>query len=133
MIKEFLTPQFRIFLLTGGTAAAVNIGSRVLFNQWMSFSSAVILAYLMGMITAFVLARLFVFKESTQSVGRSIAIFTLVNAVAVLQTWGISMLLRFYLLPAMHLTLFVPEIAHIVGVIVPVFTSYIGHKRWSFK
>ena len=133
MIKEFLTPQFRVFLLTGGTAAAVNIGSRILFNQWVSFSSAVILAYLMGMITAFVQAKMFVFKESTQSLGRSIGIFCLVNGVAVLQTWGISMLLRYYALPAMHVTLFVPEIAHIVGVIVPVFTSYIGHKRWSFK
>jgi len=28
---------------------------------------------------------------------------------------------------------FIPEIAHAVGVAVPVFTSYLGHKHWSFK
>ena len=25
------------------------------------------------------------------------------------------------------------EIAHAVGIVVPVFTRYIGHKRWSFR
>ncbi|MGZ8096491.1 MAG: hypothetical protein ACXWUD_09650 [Methylosarcina sp.] len=29
--------------------------------------------------------------------------------------------------------LFTKEIAHAIGVAVPVFTSYIGHKRWSFR
>ena len=34
---------------------------------------------------------------------------------------------------AAGITRFVPEIAHAVGVAVPAFTSYLGHKRWSFK
>jgi putative flippase GtrA len=85
------------------------------------------------MITAFVLAKLFVFKQSQQSVQCSAVVFVLVNLVAILQTWAISMGLTFYLLPSMGVTLFVPEIAHAVGVAVPVFTSYIGHKRWSFQ
>jgi putative flippase GtrA len=25
------------------------------------------------------------------------------------------------------------EIAHAVGIVVPVFTSFIGHKYWSFR
>ena len=36
-------------------------------------------------------------------------------------------------LPAIGLTRFVPEIAHLCGVAVPVFTSFIGHRLWSFR
>jgi putative flippase GtrA len=133
MIQQFMSRQFLIFLLTGGTAAAINFGSRIVYSQWLGFSSAVILAYLTGMITAFVLAKLFVFKQSQQSVHRSAMFFVLVNLVAILQTWAISIGLAYYMLPSMGVTLFVPEIAHAVGVAVPVFTSYLGHKRWSFR
>ena len=133
MIRQFISRQFLVFLLTGGTAAVINFGSRIVYSKWMNFSSAVILAYITGMITAFVLAKLFVFKESQQPVHHSAAFFILVNLVAALQTWAISMGLAYYLLPWMGVTLFVREISHAVGVIFPVFTSYIGHKRWSFR
>jgi putative flippase GtrA len=133
VIRQFLSRQFLIFLATGATAAAVNFGARIFYNQWLDFSSAVILAYLTGMVTAFFLAKIFVFKTSQQSIKRSAMFFILVNLVAVAQTWGISMALAYYVLPALSINLFVPEIAHAVGVAVPVFTSYIGHKRWSFK
>jgi hypothetical protein len=33
----------------------------------------------------------------------------------------------------MGVTAYVPEIAHGVGVAVPVFTSYLGHKHFSFR
>ena len=133
MIKEFLSRQFMMFLLTGGTAAAVNFGSRIIYSQWLGFSSAVIFAYITGMIVAYVLAKLFVFKKGQQTASRSITFFILVNGVAILQTWAISMALAYYLLPTLGITVFVREIAHATGVIFPVFTSYIGHKRWSFK
>ncbi|RMC99275.1 GtrA family protein [Aquitalea palustris] len=133
MIRHFMSRQFLVFLLTGGLAAAVNFGSRILYNRWCDFSTAVILAYLTGMITAFVLARLFVFKQSSQSMQRSVLYFTLVNLVAVIQTWLISMGLALYLLPMLGVTHFSREIAHAIGVAAPVFTSYLGHKRWSFR
>lgn len=132
MMRSFMNRQFLSFLLTGGLAALVNFGSRILYNQWVDFSSAVVLAYLTGMVTAFILARSFVFTQSSQSVQRSAIFFVMVNGVAVLQTWAISMAL-YYLLPMAGVTRWVPEIAHAVGVVVPVFTSYLGHKRFSFK
>jgi putative flippase GtrA len=128
-----MSRQFLAFLITGGLAAAVNFGSRILYNQWVEFSAAVILAYLTGMITAFLLARSFVFTEGSQSVQRSATFFVLVNVVGFLQTGAISMLLAYDVLPWAGITRFVPEIAHAVGVAVPAFTSYLGHKRWSFK
>lgn len=133
MIHEFLSKQFIVFLVTGGTAALVNFASRFVYDQWVSFSTAVILAYITGMITAFVLAKVFVFKDSQQSIHHSALFFCLVNLVAVMQTWLISMGLAYYLLPYMGVSIFVEEIAHAVGIVVPVFTSYLGHKRWSFR
>jgi putative flippase GtrA len=133
VIQQFVSRQFLVFLLTGGTAAAVNFVSRIVYSNWLGFSSAVILAYMTGMVTAFVLAKLFVFRESQQSVHRSAMFFVLVNLVAILQTWAISVGLAFYVLPSMGVTLYAREIAHAFGVAVPVFTSYIGHKRWSFR
>jgi putative flippase GtrA len=133
VIKSFASRQFLVFLLTGGFAAAVNFGSRILYNRAMPFSSAVICAYITGMITAFVLAKLFVFRDSRQATHRAAGWFILVNLVAVAQTWAISMLLVKWGLPALGVTAFAPEIAHGVGVVVPVFTSYLGHKHFSFR
>lgn len=129
----FFSRQFLVFLLTGGVAAGVNFFSRILYNHATTYSTAIVLAYLTGMVTAFILARLFVFKKSQQTMWRSAMYFTLVNGVAVLQTWLISMGLAYFLLPAIGVVQWAPEIAHAFGVAVPVFTSYIGHKRWSFR
>ncbi|WP_313951618.1 GtrA family protein [Accumulibacter sp.] len=133
MIRAFASRQFVLFLLTGGTAAAVNFASRIFYGRWLDYSTSIIVAYLTGMVTAFVLARLFVFTESSQGWHRSALIFTLVNILAVVQTWAISMGLAYHVLPSIGVTRFSREIAHAVGIAFPVFTSYLGHKHWSFR
>lgn len=133
MIREFGSRQFFVFLLMGGTAALVNFASRIIYNRWMDFSTAVILAYMTGMVTAFILVRLFVFRQSRQRLHQSALFFCLVNIMAIAQTWIISMGLAYYILPALGIAHFAPEIAHALGVAVPVFTSYLGHKYWSFR
>ncbi|WP_321840497.1 GtrA family protein [Paraburkholderia bannensis] len=131
--NAFVSKRFLLFLLTGGFAAAVNWGSRILYNHWMPYSAAIVVAYITGMITAFVLAKMFVFTESQHSTRRSAFFFTLVNLVAVVQTWAVSVGLAYYVFPRLGMTWHDRDIAHLVGVIVPVFTSYIGHKKFSFK
>jgi putative flippase GtrA len=131
--KTFMSREFLVFLLTGGFAAAVNWGSRIVYNLWMPYSAAIAVAYVTGMITAFILAKLFVFKKSTQSTGKSVLFFTIVNLVAVLQTWAVSVGLAYYLFPRLGLNWHDRDIAHLIGVAVPVFTSYVGHKKLSFK
>jgi putative flippase GtrA len=133
VIDQFRSRQFIAFLVTGGIAAGVNFGSRIVYNQWVGFSTAIVLAYLTGMVTAFALAKLFVFRDSAQALHRSAMFFVLVNVVAVAQTWAISMALANYLLPALDIHQHVNELAHAVGVAVPVFTSYLGHKHLSFR
>jgi putative flippase GtrA len=128
-----MSRQFLLFLVTGGIAALVNVGSRICYNYWLSFSTSIVLAYLTGMITAFVLAKQFVFSNSQQPLHRSAAWFVMVNGVAILQTWVISMSFAYYVLPFFRVVLFAKEIAHLIGVMVPVASSYVGHKRFSFR
>lgn len=133
MIQTLKSKQFFAFIITGGIAALVNFCSRLFYNQWVDFSSAIIVAYITGMVSAFILARTFVFTSSSQVLHRSIAYFILVNLVAVIQTWVISMALAQYVFPNLNFQIYPKEIAHFIGITIPVFTSYFGHKYFSFK
>jgi len=125
--------EFILFLVTGGVAALVNVLSRVGFSQVLRFELAVLLAYGVGMLTGYVLARKFVFLQSKTSVRRSFAAFALVNLFAVLQTWLVSVGLRNWLLPLLGIVVLRDLIAHGIGVAVPVLSSYFGHKHISFR
>ena len=125
--------QFLLFVLNGGVAATVNIVSRAGFSQLLPFELAVLAAYGVGMVTAYILARRFVFKANRQRVRRSFAAFALVNLVAVLQTWFVSIGIRNMLLMLIGVTSLVDLIAHSCGVVAPVFTSFLGHKYISFR
>jgi putative flippase GtrA len=125
--------QFMMFLLVGGVAALANFLSRILYSHWLDFTPAIVLAYITGMVTAFVLSRMFVFKESTRPLHHSAFYFVLVNLCAVAQTWIVSMVLAFHVLPWLSIDVLRMEIAHAVGVVVPVFSSYVGHKYLSFR
>lgn len=133
MLKAFRSKQFVAFIFAGGFAAVVNFGSRFFYNQFMTFGSAVIVAYITGMITAFVLSKLFVFQKSTHSTYKEFFYFTLVNLVAIVQTYVISIGLAEYAFPLMNMHFYPEAVAHAIGVMFPVFTSYIGHKHFSFK
>ena len=70
--------QFVRFLFAGGIAAAANYGSRFLFSHWVGYELAIILAYLVGMLVAFMLMRGHVFaakgKALVPQVGKFIGI-----------------------------------------------------------
>ncbi|MBU2741636.1 GtrA family protein [Acidithiobacillus albertensis] len=132
-MQIFLSRQFLTFILTGGFAAAVNFGSRFIYNIFVDFPMAVTLAYLTGMVTAFVLFRIFVFQMSSHSTSKSAVIFVTVNAFSFAQAWGVSMALAYHLLPAMGIYQYDKAIASAVGISVPVFTSFIAHKYFTFR
>ena len=125
--------QFVLFLITGGIAALINIASRIGFSQVLRFELAVLAAYAIGMVTAYVLARRYVFLQTQQSVKRSFAAFALINLAAVLQTWLVSIGIRSWLFPIIGVAALVDLIAHSFGVVVPVITSFFGHKYVSFR
>lgn len=133
--------RFLAFLLTGGLAALVNILSRIGFEAAIrqqglgpiaSYEVAVVLAYLVGMTTAFSLAKVFVFAGSGRALHVEYGRFALVNVAALVQVWLVSVILTRVLFPAVGLTWNPETIAHVIGVLSPVFISYHGHKRFSF-
>jgi putative flippase GtrA len=133
VIRHFFSKQFLAFFAVGSFSAVVNFGSRILYSNWVSYPVAVVLAYITGMITAFILNALFVFTESTQPVHRSAMYFTVVNIFGASQTLVVSLALDYWVLPWLHMTWHAEEVAHAVGVAIPVFTSYLLNKFWAFK
>ncbi|CTP82874.1 hypothetical protein A6R71_02155 [Xanthomonas translucens pv. arrhenatheri] len=125
--------KFIKFLLAGGTAAAANFGSRILLGQVMPYTWSIVVAYLIGMLTAFVLNRMFVFEAASTGLRHQAIWFTLINIAAVLQTLACSLVLARWMFPAMGMRFHPETLAHAIGVAVPVFTSYFGHKALTFK
>lgn len=130
--RRLLAHQFLRFLIVGGLAAAVNIGSRFAFSTAMSYGWAVLAAYLCGMVTAWALSRAFVFERSGAGWRRELLRFGLVNLVAAAQVWLIALALKDFVFPALGFAWHPEAVAHVIGVAVPVFTSYLGHKHFSF-
>jgi putative flippase GtrA len=130
---DFLTPQFRRFLITGGIAACVNIGSRMIYDLIMPYSLAILFAHLTGMATAYLLARRYVFTESDRQHLEGSFRFAIVNVVGVAQTWLVSMFLADHAFPALGMTSHAHDVAHVIGVGAPVFTSFVAHRYWTFR
>jgi putative flippase GtrA len=121
------------FLLAGGFAALVNVLSRVLYSEIAPYAAAVVAAYLTGMVTAYALNRFLVFGPGDRGMPAEMFAFALVNLLAIAQTLVISLGLAYYVLPGLGVDRHAETLAHVAGVIVPVFTSFVGHKYWTFR
>ena len=125
--------SFMRFLLVGGMAALVNIGSRAFFGQYMPFEYAVALAFVVGVSVAFVGNRKWVFTEGALGWQVAYRRFFLVNVIALAQVWLVSVGLYRVLFPFMEFTWHAELVAHVIGVLSPVVTSYYAHKYYSFN
>jgi putative flippase GtrA len=124
--------QFLLFVGAGGAAALVNIGSRLLFSRFLAYELAVALAYLVGMSLSFALNRRFVFTGAPGSAHAQYGRFALVNLAAFLQVWLVSVGLARFGFPAIGFAWHAETVAHVVGVLSPVATSFLLHKHFSF-
>jgi putative flippase GtrA len=124
--------RFMLFLFAGGAAALVNILSRIALNWVMRYEVAIVVAYLCGMTAAYLLNKHFVFEASGRSMTSEYARFALVNLLAIAQVWIVSVGLARLVFPAIGFTWRADTVAHVIGVSVPVFTSYLGHRHFSF-
>lgn len=127
-----MSPQFLKFLATGGIAAIANLVSRYLLNRALPFEVAVAAAYLIGMAVAYTLSRLFVFGASGRPIPKEFNRFAVVNVFALVLVWLISVGLARLLFPAIGFSWHADDIAHLIGVLAPAVTSYVGHKRYTF-
>ncbi|ALG68825.1 GtrA family protein [Beggiatoa leptomitoformis] len=133
--KAFFSTTFIKFLAVGGFAAIVNFGSRIGFSYFFNYTTAIVLAYFVGIIIAFIFNKLFVFthKIGSRSPAKQFYYFFLINLLGLAQTLVVSLLLAHILLPALGIEQGIEEIAHFIGICVPVFTSYLGHKYITFR
>lgn len=125
--------RFLKFLIVSGIAAVANIGSRIVFNFWVGYVPAILLAFCIGLCTAFVLNRLFVFRETINPLHHQAFWFVMVNLAAVAQTLLVSLALARWLFPAIRFHWYPETVAHAIGVGVPVITSFLGHKHLTFR
>ena len=125
--------RFLRFLATGGTSAVLTFASRFAFDVVVPYWLAILLAYLVGMATAFLLAKRFVFTTSVRSTTSSAFWFTMVNVFAAGLTLAVSLTLARIVFPAIDFEFHPEAVAHAFGIMAPVYTSYLGHKHLSFK
>jgi putative flippase GtrA len=125
---------FASFVVCGGLSACCNLGSRWVFSHWLPYPAAISLAYLIGMLTAFLLFKFLVFNSARSTrLGRETFWFTAVNALGLLQTLGISIGLADHVFPWLGMRVYPYDIAHVLGLGFTVITSFFGHKHLTFR
>ena len=132
MSEQRLFRRFPRFLLAGAIAALANFGSRFLFSLFISFELAVVAAFCVGLTTGFLLSRQFVFPRSANKLQVEVAYYLLVNLFALMQTWLLSVGGAMWLQQYWPLTQ-AQAAAHLAGIMLPVISSYFGHKYFSFR
>ena len=126
-----MTRRFGAFLLIGALAAAVNVGARLLFRRFTGYDLSIVAAFMVALTVAFALNRKYVFTAGGRlhaQYGR----FLLVNLAALAQVWLVSILLDRSLLPSLGWHWQTETVAHAIGVLSPVATSFWLHKHFSF-
>jgi putative flippase GtrA len=131
MLKHFFTRQFLKFLFVGATAALANWVSRIIFSFWMSFSLAISAAYLVGMTSAFLLNKKFVFPNSSRPIQKQIRDFTLTNLVAFPLVWLMSIQIRNFL-QGVGMVAYSEELAHMLALSIPTIVSFLIYKFLAF-
>jgi putative flippase GtrA len=125
--------HFIAFVATGSVAAATNLIARYLLNFMMPFELAVVLAYLAGMAVAFVLFQKMIFGAPSTPLRRRLIRFVQVNLVGMALAWAVSTAMARIILPAAGWTFHPFEVAHLVGVAAPTFSSYFLHRNYTFR
>jgi len=129
---QFLAPQFLRFLAVGTTAAVAQWTARILLSQAFSFSVAIVIAYGLGMATAFGLNRWLVFPDADKPMEQQVSWFVIVNLAFLPVVWGVSIALADYVLPFLGVSHYREAIAHGIAIAVPTFGSFLLHKFLTF-
>lgn len=125
--------RFARFLMVGIVAAAINIASRIALSTVLPFEVAVVGAFLIALTAAFLTFRSFVFERSERSFTVQYFRFSLVNAIALIQVWLVSVGLLRWVFPYIGWNFQAELISHIIGVGSPILTSYFAHRAFTFK
>ena len=132
LIDFYVNGVFARFLVAGGLAALANFGSRLGLQPFTGFDAAVVLAYLVGFTTAFVLNRAFVFPRSGKPMRVEIGWFFLFNLIAFPVVVVSAILLRDYVFSHFLPRSLAETVAHGVAIMIPVVFNFAAHRLVTF-
>lgn len=133
LFNEFASRQFLRFFFSALAAAAVNFIARLSLDSYLGYNKAIVVAYLIGTVFAFFLYQHEVFGKGVRPLWQEIGLFVFVTLAAVAQTLIVSVLLADHLFLVIGWNWHNKEVAHIIGMGVPMFSSYLGHKYLTFS
>ncbi|MGH8497583.1 MAG: GtrA family protein [Methylococcales bacterium] len=131
-IRHFMTGEFLRFLLVGGAAAVINWLARFFLSHYFIFSYAVVIAYFIGIATAFALNRAFVFPLSGKPMAIQVSYFIGVNLAFLPIVWAAAIILAQWVLPNLGIHRYDEGIAHGIAITLPVFGAFLLHKFKTF-
>ena len=133
MLRKLTSIQFSKFLLAGGIAAGANFLSRFAFSLLFPYAIAIVLAFVVGLATGFLLMRTFVFSARGQSPRRQALSFVAVNMAGLGVTLAVSICVsKLVALVSPHSQQLNDAIGHLAGITAPVLMSYHAHKHVTF-
>lgn len=132
LVSEFFSLQFLRFFCSALAAAAVNFFSRLLLDPYLGYNKAIVVSYLIGTVFAFFLYQHEVFGKGERPLWQEIGLFAFVTFAAIAQTLIVSVLLADHVMPAVGWQWHSKEVAHFIGMGVPMFSSFLGHKYLTF-
>ena len=131
IFKVFKYREQILFIVCGGIAASINFFSRILLSFYLNLTLSVFFAYILGMLAAYFLFKKFVFLNNKKSKKSSPLIFIVVNCIAVLQIYLMTVLINYV---AQSYTGYSNvTIAHGIAILTSVFLSFYLHKNYTYK
>lgn len=133
LFNEFFSTQFLRFFCSALAAAVVNFVARLLLDPYLGYNKAIVVSYLIGTVFAFFLYQHEVFGKGEKPLWQEIGLFVFVTLAAIAQTLIVSVLLADHAFPAVGWHWHSRELAHVIGMGVPMFSSFLGHKYLTFS
>lgn len=133
LVSEFYSGEFLRFFCSALAAAAVNFIARFLLDPYLGYNKAIIVSYLIGTVFAFFLYQHEVFGKGARPLWQEVGLFVFVTLAAIAQTLIVSVVLADHVFPAIGWQWYGKEVAHVIGMGVPMFSSFLGHKYLTFS
>lgn len=131
--RLYFSGQFALFLFSSGAALLLHWVSRMALSLVLPFSTAVIVAYGIGMLSAYLLQKRYVFTQSGNSRTREITLFVAVNLAWLPVVWLLSMWLGEYVLPHFLDRTLAHGLGHGIAITTPVLVNFAFHKFLTFR
>jgi len=106
--------------------------SRLLLSIWLPFSWAVVIAYAIGMLVAFLLNSFFVFPKSIKARHKQARDFVIVNLSFFPVVWFASVQVN-YFLQTLGMKTYSEDMAHAIAIGLPMFATFLIYKFFAFK